>query len=316
MNDSSSVAIIVPDREVRDLICLNLRFESINTLPFESVDDFLQSDSDVSLAMLDISGDENKSKDASSIFKHLGDNFPVLILREEMLDDGSNDLQVEIKNGKIRFDASRLVSKVKELIEAKRDEPSRHPLTGLPSGSIVEKHIVGLLASGQNFSLIASDMDNMKAFNQRFGYAVGDSLLKNFVSLMESVLKEYSSELKFIGHRGEDDFVIVADSDSALKLASMIVDGFDTMVPQYFSDEDTERGYFIVNDRRGNEIKFPLTTVSLVVINTEGRYFSHPAELYDVAEEIMSEVKARGVHQSYCAVDKRSEQTKSRDVFI
>ena len=316
MNDTASVAIIVPDREVRDLICLNLRFESVNTLPFESVEEFLQSETDAALAVLDITGRDDGLKYAKSLREKPGDSFPVILLREEISDDNSNDILIETQNGRIRFDASALVSKVKKLIESNRDEPSKHPLTGLPAGSVVEKHIVGLLASGKNFSLIASDMDNMKAFNQRFGYQVGDSLLKNFVNLMENVLRKHTSELNFLGHRGEDDFVIIADSDSALKIAAMIVDGFDIMVTEYFSDEDNDKEYFIVNDRRGNKLKFPLTTVSLVVVNTEGRYFSHPAELYDVAEELMSEVKARGIHQSYCVVDKRAGKSKSHDVFI
>lgn len=316
MNDAVSVAIIVPDRKVRDLICLNLRFESLNTSAFESVEEFIASDSDASLAVLDITGREDGANDIKALREHMGDKFPVVVLREDKPENQKYEIQIKMKNGRIRFDASELISKVKELIQSKQDEPSRHPLTGLPAGIVVEKHIVGLLAIGRNFSLIASDMDNMKAFNQRFGYAVGDSLLKNFVTLMGSILDAHSHELNFLGHRGEDDFVIVTDTDSALKIAAMIVDGFDAMVRQYFSEDDILHGYFLVNNHRGNQIKFPLTTVSLVVIYTEGRYFSHPAELYDVAEELMSEVKDRGIQQSYCAVDKRMEKSNPRDVFI
>ena len=149
-------------------------------------------------------------------------------------------------------------------------------------------------------------MDNMKAFNQRFGYATGDELLKNFVNIMNCALADFKNDLNFIGHRGEDDFVIVTSADMAVSIAEKIVDGFDEMVRKYFSDDDLERGYFHVSVKKNIEIRFPLTTVSLVIINTQGKYFSHPAELYDVAEVMMNQVKARGIQQSYCAVDENT----------
>ena len=310
MSDDALVAVIVPDRESRDLICLNLRFESINTIAYESLENYLDSDCESSLAVIDITGEIDKShlERLKNISSH------IYLTADSSGDDC--EIIVEPINNRIRFDAADLVSKVKELLESNRDEPTRHPLTGVPAGSVVEKHIVGHLASGKNFSLIASDMDNMKAFNQRFGYAKGDELLKNFVNLMESVLAEFKNDLNFIGHRGEDDFVIVTSADLAVSIAEKIVDGFDEMVRGYFSDDDLERGFFLVSDSKGGEIKFPLTTVSLVIINTEHKYFSHPAELYDGAEVMMSQVKARGIQQSYCAVDENNKVISPRDVFI
>lgn len=314
MSDVSVVAVIVPDRETRDLICLNLRFESINTAAFESIDEYLESDCKSVLNVLDTSREIDLTK-LDILENNSGQKSPLICLKTDS-SGGDYEIKVEFINNHVRFDASELVSKVRKILESNRDEPSRHPLTGLPAGTVVEKHIIGHLVGGGNFSLIASDMDHMKAFNQRFGYATGDDLLKNLVKLMESVLKEFENDLNFIGHRGEDDFVIVTSADLALSIAEKIVDGFDEMVRVYFSEDELEQGYFILSANKGNEIRFPLTTVSLVVINSEDKYFSHPAELYDVAEEMMNQVKSRGIQQSYCAVDETTRKISPRDVFI
>jgi diguanylate cyclase (GGDEF)-like protein len=317
MIEGINAAVVVNDREIRDLICLNLRFESIKTEGYTNLNEFINSQHDFTLAIIDLCGERDPKSRIARIFKAKR-NLPLILLvnGETSPFDADYVIEIDQSNGRKRFDASKLISLVNELVESRRDEPSKHPLTGLPSGSVVEKHIISLLACERNFTLIASDMDNMKGFNQRFGYAEGDNLLIAFVNLMRNILDENTDTINFIGHRGEDDFVIITSPNQALKVAERIVDGFDEMVKSFFSPADLDNGYFTVKNRRGDDVKFPLTTVSLVIINTEGRYFSHPAELYDVAEELMSQVKARGISQSYCAVDKRIERPEPRNMMI
>jgi GGDEF domain-containing protein len=315
MNESSLVAVIVPDREVRDLICLNLRFETINSVAFKSLDEFLKSPSNTTCVVLDVSDEAYPKKMVDKLRGQLGDNYPLVLLLDNRTArlDGEKCIAVYSEAGRKKFDAVDLVAAVSALIKTDHEDPTRHPLTGLPSGSIVEKYITGLLAGGADFAVIASDMDNMKAFNQRFGYAEGDRLLVSFVSLMNKVLEEHPGNINFLGHRGKDDFVIVADTGKAVSIAERIVDRFDEMIKGFFSAEDYTKGFFSVSDRRGNMVSFPVTTVSLVIVNTLGRGFTHPAELYDVSGELMAKVKARGISQSYCAVDKRTSRTSQED---
>jgi diguanylate cyclase (GGDEF)-like protein len=311
MNDSSLVAVIVPDREVRDLICLNLRFDTIKSVAFKSLDEFLISSSNTTCVVLDVSNESYPKK----IVDRLGDNFPLVLLLDNRTPrlGGEKCIAVYSEAGRKKFDAVDLVSAVSSLIKSNHEDPTRHPLTNLPSGSIVEKYITSLLAGGADFAVIASDMDNMKAFNQRFGYAEGDKLLVSFVSLLKKALEEHPGDINFLGHRGKDDFVIVTDTNKAASIAEKIVDSFDAMIKGFFTAEDYAKGYFSVSDRRGNIVNFPVTTVSLVIVNTLGRGFTHPAELYDVSGELMAKVKARGINQSYCAVDKRSSKTTPDD---
>jgi len=308
MTSNREIAVIVRDSEIRDLVCLNLRFESFVTHNYEDINSFLRSGNKPGLIILDITGERDPRNLISKIHKVHGDKVQVLCLSDRGTPSIHNvkELLIESQGGRKRFDAVQLISLVKEVFDSIHDEPTKHPLTGLPSGIAVEKHINSLIAGGLDFALISGDLDNMKAFNQRFGYARGDELLRRTVKLIENVLnKEYKNGFNYIGHRGEDDFVVITSPDASVGVGEKIVDGFDAMAVEFFDQSDIERGYFLVSDKRGNELRFPITTISLVIINAEGRRFSHPAELYDAADEIMYEVKSRGVNQSYCAAEKR-----------
>ena len=307
MTSNREIAVIVRDSEVRDLVCLNLRFESFTTHNYEDINSFLRSGIKTGLIILDVTGEREPNNLISKIRKVHGEKAHVLCLSDRGTPPVHNvkELSIESQGGRKRFDAAQLISLVKEVFDSIHDEPSKHPLTGLPAGIAVEKHINSLIAGGLDFAFISGDLDNMKAFNQRFGYSRGDELLRRTVKLIEDVLnKEYKNGCNYIGHRGEDDFVIITAPDASVGVGEKIVDGFDSMVLEFFAPNDIERGYFVVSDRRGNEIRFPITTISLAIISAEGRRFSHPAELYDAADEIMYEVKSRGVNQSYCAVEK------------
>jgi len=306
MSENPKIGIIVRDNDIRDLIALNLRFESFMTQNFDSLRAFLSSQRDVGLLILDISGEREPRLLVESIRQHCKSTFPVLLLTDRGTPtvEGERELIVESSGGRKRFDAVELVGMIKEILERNQEEPLKHPLTGLPGGASVERHINGLIAGGYDFALIASDLDNMKAFNQRFGYSRGDDLLCCTVKLIKDVLLDYPHKLNFIGHRGEDDFVVITSCDTAQTIGEKIVDRFDDMVDQFFTETDLEKGFFVAKDKRGNELRFPLTTLSLAIVFTDGRRFMHPAELYDVADETMTEVKARGINQSYCAIEK------------
>jgi len=317
MTDNPKIGIIVRDNDVRDLIALNLRFESFVTQNFDSLKSFLSSQKDVGLLILDVCGERDPKALIHLLHQHKS-SLPVLLLTDRGTPtvEGQYELIIESTGGRKRFDASELISTIKKIAAINQEEPLKHPLTGLPAGAAVERHINSIIAGGFDFALIVSDLDNMKAFNQRFGYACGDDLLCSTVQLIKDILKEHHHNLNFIGHRGEDDFVLVASCDSAQTIGEKIVDQFDDMVDKFFNETELERGFFIIKDKRGNDLKFPLTTISLVIVFTDGRRFSHPAELFDAADEIMTQVKTRGINQSYCAVEKPHPDHEKKDTLF
>lgn len=75
------------------------------------------------------------------------------------------------------------------------------------------------------------------------------------------------------GHIGGDDFVaLVANKDYEAICQNIILE-FDHKILDYFSDEDKERGYLEVPNRKGVIEEFPLVSISVGIVEvTKGRF--------------------------------------------
>ncbi len=83
------------------------------------------------------------------------------------------------------------------------------PLTRLPGGIAIENVLKKRMDSSQPIAFCVLDLDNFKAFNDRYGYANGSEVIKETAKIIENVVKSKGSPDDFIGHVGGDDFVVI-----------------------------------------------------------------------------------------------------------
>jgi len=88
----------------------------------------------------------------------------------------------------------------------------RDPLTGLFNRRFLlenEKHLIaGAKRSGKQMAVLAIDLDEFKAVNDRYGHAAGDTVLMTSAERMKQLLRESDVIARF----GGDEFVIVLGS--------------------------------------------------------------------------------------------------------
>ena len=107
-----------------------------------------------------------------------------------------------------------------------------------------------------------------------------------------------------VGHVGGDDFVAVTPPEGAEDGAKRIVQRFDASIHEFYEQEDLDRGYVEVEDRKGVMQRLPLAGVSVGIATTQVRKFAHYGEAVAVATE-MKQFAKRDAGSSY-AVDRRS----------
>ncbi|MFQ5723880.1 MAG: diguanylate cyclase, partial [Terriglobia bacterium] len=77
---------------------------------------------------------------------------------------------------------ARLAERVQGLLARAQSQAMRDPLTRLYNRRFAEENLQKLLAlsrrTGHPFSVLLLDLDHLKAFNDRFGHAAGDRLLR------------------------------------------------------------------------------------------------------------------------------------------
>lgn len=113
------------------------------------------------------------------------------------------------------------------------------------------------------------DLDNFKSFNDRYGYAQGNEIIKATAQLIKSTVDRHTSNDNFVGHIGGDDFAIIVTPLEYEPICKTIVEEFDRMVLDFYSADDKEKGYIVGNTRQGLEVRFPIMTISIAVVATD-----------------------------------------------
>ena len=141
------------------------------------------------------------------------------------------------------------------------------PLTGLPGNVQIQSEIKRRLLKKKIFAILYLDLDNFKSYNDIYGFSNGDKIIEFTSKIITKNILSKSQEIKsFVGHIGGDDFVAIIDKTEYKDICEKIVNEFDNNVLEFFTKEDRERGYLEVLNRKGIIEKFPLTSISIGVV--------------------------------------------------
>ncbi len=202
------------------------------------------------------------------------------------------------------FDAAELVARVSKALERRERELSASPTTQLPGAGAIETEIERRLSDGDQYAFCYLDLDNLKAFNDYYGYAKADGVIRQTGDLIREVVSREGSGNDFIGHIAGDDFVFITTADAVDRVCTSICDTFDRLVPLYYNKVDRERGYIEAKDRYGVERKFPIMGVSIAAVTTESGPLDSFSELASRAALGKKLAKEAATGSSYVRDDK------------
>lgn len=161
------------------------------------------------------------------------------------------------------------------------------PLTGLPGNVQIQAEMKKRLLNKEEFVMLYLDLDNFKAYNDVYGFLNGDEIIKFTAKTIVKNVEELTNETGFVGHIGGDDFVsIVSEEDDYEKICQNIIAQFDKEVVKYFNDEDVEKGYLEVPNRKGVVEQFPLTSISIGVVVVDKGRFHNVLEIGEVGAQV------------------------------
>jgi len=190
--------------------------------------------------------------------------------------------------------------RLKELGEMNLDA---NPLTRLPGNLAIEKALLTRLQEKVPFAFCLVDLDNFKAFGDRYGYIRGSEVLKKVAAILTDTVKTLGSTPDFLGHIGGDDYVIITDPLRMEKLCEKIIHDFDETIPSFYDEEDRQRGYIISRDRKDIEQQFPFMTVSIAVVTNQKRVITSPMQVAEIAAQLKQYAKT--FPRSVYVVDQR-----------
>ena len=240
-----------------------------------------------------IDEDNIKEHSAINIVDYIRNNTdnsitPIIVIssnfdKEHRIDILKNDVEYFIKSP---IDEQYLYYTIKNIIRLMSCNRKVSPLTGLPGNVQIQVELKKRLLKKENFAIIYFDLDNFKEYNDTYGFLKGDEIIKFTAKTILNTMHNYKIEDSFVGHIGGDDFVGIISEVDYNKLCQDIIINFDNNIKQFFNDEDIERGYLEVANRKGIIEQFPITAISIGVVTVEPGEYTNPLEIGEVGAQV------------------------------
>lgn len=240
-----------------------------------------------------INEDSLKSVNLTDVCKTIRDNednsiTPIMVLT-------SNDTishEREILKNEVEYyikqpvDDECIFYMIKNIIKLLYRNRGISPLTKLPGNVPIQSELKKRLLKKQEFAVLYFDLDNFKAYNDTYGFLGGDEIIKQTARIIQKNVNADENIHNFVGHIGGDDFVALVTNQNYEEICQNIILEFDKKILDYFSDEDKERGYLEVPNRKGIIEEFPLVSLSIGVVDVSKNRFHNVLEIGEVGAQV------------------------------
>ena len=272
MSEKKKILVVDDEKSVGTLISAILRnfnYEIIHIYSGKELVDYLKKNKPdlilLDLKLPDINGLELCKKIRENPYHN---DIPIIILsgvsevdvRVSVIESGADDYITK------PFDIGELRARINRTLKRKKVDTSLNPLTALPGSPSIEEFVKGRIKSEKKFGFAYIDADNFKAYNDVYGYAKGDEVIKKMGEIILNNAKKISNEDYFIGHIGGDDFVLITDPYKIEAVITNIMKDFDSVILDFYSEEDRKNGYITTFDRQNKIKTFPFMTLSIAII--------------------------------------------------
>lgn len=200
--------------------------------------------------------------------------------------------------------AGRVVfSDILKVLATLQQQATRYanPLTCLPGNVPINEKLSELMQKQGLFVAAYCDVDGFKSYNDIYGYARGDEVIRYTADLLQSHL---DPEQDFIGHIGGDDFVIIFQSPDWFERCDAIVHQCDEEAARFYSDAHQRARGVHALDRQRKMVFYPIFSISIGAVSVDpGKFHTHH-EVMAAATEVKK--RAMSTHGGAIYIDERT----------
>jgi GGDEF domain-containing protein len=194
--------------------------------------------------------------------------------------------------------------RMEQVLKRADRDVSVHPTTRLPGTNHIARDMAHRLEKGDKFAVCYADLDHFKEFNDRYGYAFGDGVIRILSRILRDMVRGLAPG-GFVGHIGGDDFIFNVPLEYLEGTCDEIIQLFDELIPYQYTEEDRRAGYFLGKDRRGHIHRIPLMTLSIGIVTNQFQDFEHTGQISELAAEMKTYAKT--LTGSVYVVDRRHQ---------
>lgn len=137
----------------------------------------------------------------------------------------------------------------------------------LPNRNYSMRALKRILISQKNWACLYITIENFENYMEVYSRLASDKLIQTFSAIITSALNEED----YLGSVKDNGFIVITDSLKAEKIANFLIFAFNMVVEKFYSAEDLERGYVIMqgDSKAGRRSDFVYTTIGVVTSETK-----------------------------------------------
>ena len=180
------------------------------------------------------------------------------------------------------FDVEELKLRVKNAIARAAYESLTNPITGLPSGRLIEDQLRQLMRQ-DDWGVIYMGIQGFREFDEVYGFVASEDVLRFTAMILGEVVDSVGMGNDFIGHVGGDDFIVITLKSLVTSLVKDLNQRFDEGIGTHYDWQTRQQGYLVVRDEAGNETKSDLMRLSIGVVMIDDGPFADIREITEAA---------------------------------
>jgi len=138
-------------------------------------------------------------------------------------------------------------------------------ITHLPDIKFCLKVLKRTLLKNVNWAGLLIKIENFEAYRDIYGDLAGDKMLQAYSAIIQSSLEDDD----FIGQLNDGEFLILTKPIKAERIASFLVYAFDAIVEKFYTEDDAQSGYIILQGDDDAGKKVDLVSTSIGVVSSE-----------------------------------------------
>ncbi len=290
MADTSQILIVEDDVDLvkmLDTLFQDLGYE-ISTTPYGEEALILCEETMPELVILDI---YLPDIDGYEVCRRLRNNpltkhIPVIFLTVRSLKD---DKLMGLELGAVDyitkpFDTEELKLRVQNIMREIQHKRSMDGITGLPRGRLIEDQFRSLLRR-ENWALMYMGISGFGPFKKAYGLESAKMVLRITASTLLEAVGELGTVDDFVGHVGEDDFVVITVPTRAQALMDRIKGDFKSALKDLGTVIEQKRAR-AMEEKEEQQDAIPLLDLFIGLLTSKERAFTDIRELAEAAAQV------------------------------
>lgn len=182
------------------------------------------------------------------------------------------------------FDIEELKLRVQRAIQRAEQQSLTDPRSGLPAGRLIEEQLRRIIRQA-GWAMLDIRLNGFEPFKDLYGFLAADDVLRSVAMLLNEVLDEIGAPNDFLGHPGDDNFMIITGENTAEPLLRRLKERFAEESLTHYNFLDRENGYITTTTGDGITHKHPLMTISAGMVSPSQYEFADIREITELAAE-------------------------------